>query len=138
MTLDNFRLLIKDLKNYKADGRDIPLKLLKECDFTYEMLSNCINNSLGEVLFADSLKRANTTPVHKKSDPLDKGNYRPLSILPLLSKFYERAISNQLFEYMQNVLNKILCRFRKAHGTQHALARLLQKRGNPNGPFKSL
>ena len=99
---------------------------MKECDFTYEKLTNCINNSLSEGLFPDSLKRANITPVHKKNDPLDKENYRPVSILPLLSKVYERAIFNQLSEYMQKFLNKILCGFCKAHSTQHALFRLLQ------------
>ena len=98
---------------------------MKECDFTYEKLTNCINNSLSEGLFPDSLKRANITPVHKKNDPLDKENYRPVSILPLLSKVYERAIFNQLSEYMEKILNKILCGFRKAR-TQHALIRLLQ------------
>ena len=104
MTLEDVRLIIKDLKNNKAAGRDTPPKLLKECDFTYEKLTNCINNSLSEGLFPDSLKRANITPVHKKNDPLDKENYRPLSILPLHSKIYERAIFNQLSEYMQNSL----------------------------------
>ena len=99
---------------------------MKECDFTYEKLTNCINNSLSEGLFPDSLKRANITPVHKKNDPLDKENYRSVSILPLLSKIYEKAIFNQLSEHMKKFLNKILFGFRKAHSTQHALFRLLR------------
>ena len=77
-------------------GGDIPLKLLKKCGFTYEKLANCINNSLSEGLFPDSLNRANIAPIHKKNNPLDKENYRPVSILPLLSKVYERAIFNQI------------------------------------------
>ena len=40
MTLEDVRLIIKDLKNNKATGGDIPLRLLKECDFTYENLTN--------------------------------------------------------------------------------------------------
>ena len=126
MTLEDVRLIIKDLKNNKAAGGDILLKLKKESDFTYEKFTNCINNSLSEGLFPDSLKRASITPVQKKSDPPDKENHRPVSILPLLSKVYGRAIFNQLSEYMQKLLNKILCGFRKAHNTQHALFRLLQ------------
>ena len=35
-------------------------------------------------------------PLHKKNDPLDKENYRPVSILPIISKVYERAMHNQL------------------------------------------
>ena len=79
------------------------------------------------------MERTNTTLVHKKSDPLDKENYRPVSILPLLSKVYERAIFNQLSVYMQNVLNKILCGFRKAHNTHKLLQewqRELDESGN--------
>ena len=125
VALEDVRLITKDLKNNKAAGGDILLTLLKEYDFTHEKLTNCIKNSLSEGLFPDSL-RANITPVPKKNDPLDKENYRPVSILPLLSKVYERAIFNQLSEYMQKFLNKILCGFRKAHCPQHALFRLLQ------------
>ena len=66
------------------------------------------------------------TPVFKKEDPLDKANYRPVSILLLLSKVYERVIYNQLSDYADNFLNNILCGFRKAHSTQHALFKLLQ------------
>ena len=99
---------------------------MKECDFTYEKLTNCINNSLSEGFFPDSLKRANIIPVHKKNDPLDKENCRPVSVLSLLSKVCERAIFNQLSKYMQKFLNKILCEFRKAHITQHSLFGPLQ------------
>ena len=65
---DASRLIIKDLKNNKAAAGDISLKLLKECEFSYEKLTNCINNSISEALFSDSLKRANINPVHKKND----------------------------------------------------------------------
>ena len=67
MTLEDVRLIIKDLKNNKAAGGDISLKLLKECDFTYEKLTNCINNSLSGRSFPDSLKRVNITPVTRKT-----------------------------------------------------------------------
>ena len=68
------------MKNKKTAGEGIPLKLLKECDFTYEKLANCINNSINEGLFPDYLERANIIP---QNDLLDKENYRPVSVLPL-------------------------------------------------------
>ena len=71
--------------------------------------------------FPITLKNANVTPVHKKDDPTDKKNIRPVSVLPLLSKVFERVIYNQLGKYMDTYLNKLLCVFRKAHSTQHAL-----------------
>ena len=70
-------------------------KLPHRCEFTFETLKNCINQFLkttGE--FPGSLKLGNLTPTYKKGDPLDKSNYRPVSILLLLSKLYERIIHN--------------------------------------------
>ena len=49
-----------------------------------------------------------------------------MSILPLLSKVYEKVIYNQLSDYSDSFLNNILCGFRKTHSTQHALFKLLQ------------
>ena len=78
--------------------------------------------------FPDSLKLGKITPVHEKKDePTDKGNYRPVSVLPLLSKFFERMIYHQLYEYLEQYLNSLLCCFRKVHSTQHVLFRLLQE-----------
>ena len=74
-----------------------------------------------------TLKNANATPVHKKDDPTDKTNFRPVSVLPLLSKVFERVVYNQLGKHMGTFLNKLLCGFRKAHSTQHALFKLLQR-----------
>ena len=53
-------------------------------------------------------------------------NYRPVSILPILSNIHEKLIYNQLFEFAENILNSIICGFRKAHSTQYALFKLLQ------------
>ena len=65
-------------------------------------------------------------PVYKKKDATDKANYRPVSILPLLSKVFEKVMYIQLYDYMENFLNRLLCGFRKAHSTQHVLFRLIQ------------
>ena len=116
----------KNLNDSKAVGGDIPTKILKECEFIFNIITACINKAIGTGKFPDSLKMANVTPVFKKEDPLDKSNYRTVSILPLLSKVYERVIHNQLSEYPNNFLNEVLCGFRKAHSAQHALFELLQ------------
>ena len=51
-------------------------------------LTNCINGSLTNNKFPDTLKLSDITPVFKKLDPSDKASYRPLSILPLVSKLF--------------------------------------------------
>ena len=124
--MDEVKTVIQDMKNKKSVGGEIPIQILKESEFTFETLTNCINKSIETGYFPDSLKEANITPIFKKDDLLDKSNYRPVSILPLISKVFERLIYNQLSEYTESFLNHILCGFRKAHSTQHALFKLLQ------------
>ena len=70
--------------------------------------------------FPDCLKQAKVSPIFKKDNPLDKENYRPVSILPLLSKVYEKLLYNGLSDYVEKFFNVILCDFRKLHSTQHA------------------
>ena len=96
------------------------MQILKESEFTFESLNNCINHSIEETwIFPSSLKLGNITLIFIKDDPLDKSNYRPVSILPLLLKVYERIIYNQLSQHSEQFLNSILCGFYEAHNTQH-------------------
>ena len=95
--------------------------------FFLDELTACVNYALINGKFPITLKNANVIPVHKKDDPTVKTNFRPISVLPLLSKVFERVIYNQLGTYMVTFLNKILCGFRKVHSTQHALFKLLQQ-----------
>ena len=84
----------------------------------------CVNYTLKNGKFPDSLKNADITPVYKKDDPTGKVNYRPVSVLPLLTKIFKRVIYNQLGEYMNLFLNILFRGFRKTHSTQHALFKL--------------
>ena len=58
----------------------MPLNLFKECGFTREKLFSCIYNAITEGLFLHPLKKADSTTVHKKNNPLGKTNYRPVSM----------------------------------------------------------
>ena len=75
--------------------------------------------------FPDSLKCANARPIYKKVDPFDKKNYRLVSILPLLSKVYERVIYEQASNCFEPFFNDILRGYGKGPGRQHALFELL-------------
>jgi hypothetical protein len=62
-----------------------------------------------------------STSVGLKSNsvlPLDKKNYRPVSILPTISKVYEIVLSDQLTDLFENIFHTLLCAFRKGHGCQ--------------------
>ena len=67
------------------------------------------------------------TPIHKKKDKSDKTNYRPVSILPNISKTYEKLIYNQLYDYFGDILSPSQCGFHKGHNTQHCLLVMLEK-----------
>ena len=96
--------IIKNIPNNKAARGEIPLHILKQCGFTYQMFTDCINDDLSQGIFLDSLKFADITPVHKKDEANDKQNYRPVSVLPLLSKVFEKVIYDQLSQYIHKYL----------------------------------
>ena len=76
----------------KASAGEIPIKILKETGFTFEYLTSCVKEAISSGKFLDSLQLSNIVPIHKKKDPTDKCNYRPVSILPLLSKVLEKIM----------------------------------------------
>ena len=100
---------MKHLSSDKVSADEIPIKILKESTFCFPELTNCINESLTNNKFPDTLKLSDITPIYKKLDPSDKANYRPVSILPLLSKVFEKIIYDQLYEYLEHFLNQLLC-----------------------------
>ena len=68
------------------------------------------------------------TPVFKKEDDSLLKNYRPVSVLPVVSKIYERIMQKQIFEYIDKHLSSHLCVYGKGYSTQTALISMLEKR----------
>ena len=73
------------------------------------------------------MKNAIITPVHKKGPKTSKDNFRPVSILPNISKIYERVIFKQMSEFFEPILSKYQCGFRKGFSAQHCLLAMLEK-----------
>ena len=89
----------KELQNLgcskASQDSDIPTKIIKDnIGIFVPVLLTEFNESLKLNRFPHSMKSANITPVFKKNDRTDKSNYRPVSILPNLSKVFERCIYN--------------------------------------------
>ena len=74
------------------------------------------------------MKYAEVTPILKKDDKTDKENYRPKSILPNLSKVYERLMYNQIYPYFETIFSKFEFEFRKGFNAQHCLLAMLEKK----------
>ena len=93
---------LNKLKSKKASQKtDIPLKIIKEnLDIISHFLYHNFNNSLSCSTFPTGMIYADVTPIHTKDDKTDKTNYRPISILPNLSKVRERLMYNQISPYL--------------------------------------
>ena len=120
---------------------DIPTKIIKENADIADVLLASFNDSVEKSNFPSSLKKANITPVFKKGDRNSKDNYRPASILPNMSKIFERCIFRQLYSFMLEFLSKYQCGFRKGYSTQYCLLTMLEKwksAGNKGTSFGAL
>ena len=71
---DEVKKIIIGLKNSKSVKGEIPTKILKECEFTFEILTQCLSKSFANGVFPICLKQANISPIFKKDEPLDKEN----------------------------------------------------------------
>ena len=71
-------------------------------------LQFAINECISKNIFPDILKKAYVTPVYKKGDPLEAGNYRPISVTPTLAKIFERLLLQQMLEHVEKyeIINK--------------------------------
>ena len=65
-------------------------------------------------------------PILKKDTPFDEANYRPISLLPSLSKVYENIVHYQLNSFFEKKLSPLLCDFRSRY-TPHANLNLINK-----------
>lgn len=121
--------LIDRLPNKTSSGVDhvsnVLLKKLKACVRLPLMI--LVNQSLMLGEFPDKLKIARVMALHKNGakDCLD--NYRPISLLPVISKVLERAVNNRIVQFLKN--NNVLCEnqfgFREKHSTIHAVQTLV-------------
>ena len=116
--------VLKSLKTKKSSGQDgISSSLLKSFDGVISNpLTLIINQSLSTGIFPNKLKVAKVVPVFKKDDPHHPGNYRPISLLPAISKIFEKVVYKQVYNYMNenNLLYKSQYGFRKRHSTEFA------------------
>ena len=61
--MEEIKTVIRDMKNNKSVGSEIPIQISKESEFTFEILTNSINKSIETGCLPDILKEANTTPI---------------------------------------------------------------------------
>ena len=114
--------LIKSLNN--STTSDLNVAALKSVNFNVsEILSHIINASLQQGIFPTALKVAKVIPIHKNGKKDDVSNYRPISLLSVFSKLYEKVMQKRLLNFFQNnnSIYKGQYGFRPRHSCEHAL-----------------
>ncbi len=93
----------KNRKN--ATGYDnIPPKIVKICSNELSVtLTELINHSFETSRFPEYMKKAEISPLFKKKDDMIKDNYRPISLLEIVSKVFETIVAEQLMEYFKDI-----------------------------------
>ena len=86
-----------------------------------------INKSIETATFPDQLKMAKLFPIHKGGSKSDPANYRPISILPMISKVFEKHINKLLVAFLNKykVIHTNQSGFRQKHSCQTALVKLI-------------
>ena len=103
--------ILKEILNLDASkgcqDSDVPSRIIKEnANIFTEFLHFSFKNLIYWSRFPSIPKLANITPVFKNGDINSKDNYRPLSILSKISKFFERCMSHQISNFMDFPLAK--------------------------------
>ena len=103
ISTENLTRMIKDLNPNKAHGHDnISIKMIQVCgDSIIPPLKIIFESAIKSGNFPDSWKKGNIIPVHKKESKNLIKNYRPISLLPIFGKIFEKVIYNNLFKYFQ-------------------------------------
>lgn len=117
--------IVANLNSKTSFGHDeVPLTILKNCIRPISgILSYLINDSFQNGFFPNELKIAKVCPIYKNGPKNILSNYRPISILPSISKIYEKAMQVRLTKYLisRNILSKNQYGFREKHSPYMAL-----------------
>ena len=121
--------IIRSLSNNKASQEtDLSVTVKKEnAEYFEVIICSQFNESIIFSKFTLSFKLADITPVFKNESRNHKNNYRHVSILPLISKVFEKIMNKQLSISFGEILSKFQCGFRKVFSTQHCLLSMLEK-----------
>ena len=125
VTENQVERVIRSLPSNKAPGMDkISSRILKDSlPSTLTTITHIVNNSFVTNTFARAWKTAEVTPILKCGNPDVPNNYRPISLLPIVSKVTERLVHGQLMEHLirNNKLAAHQSGNRKLHSTETAL-----------------
>ena len=130
VTLPELSRVTGQLSASRAVGVDgVPLSAIRSClPVIAPHILHLINSSISSLTFPDAWKVATVTPIHKSGDPLNPVNFRPISILPAMSKILEKVVSSQLSSYLitNHIISSSQYACRPSHSTEDALLEVVE------------
>ena len=129
VNVEEIKREIKCLDNKKTGTfMNIPTKQLKQViDVVDELLRDIWNVEIVQnKTYPANLKLADITPIFKKLEKILVDNYRPVSILPTVTKIFERIMQKQMNTFVENILSPFLCGYRKGYNSQYALLAMIE------------
>ena len=129
-TIEEMNNIISSLNNGAAGWDEFTQQMIKEIRTSINSpLVHICNLSLQQGLLPDELKIANVLTLFKACDPYVFNNYRPVSLMCVLSKVYERIMYNRLIIFLENynILFENQLGFRKLHSSYMAPMVLIEK-----------
>ena len=132
MSLAGIEKEIESLNINKASySSDIPTKILKQnVDFFSHFILYYVNKSISSSNFLSILKLTDIIPVYKRDSRYEKSNYRPISVLPNLSKIFENVLYDQISSFFEKIFSKYQTAFRKGFSPQSCLVAMIEKLKN--------
>ena len=125
------KLIIKNFKDKVPGESGLRKSILEQIPTNmYDNMKNIINLSLSMGYYPDPYKGATLCMMQKAGkDPTHLINYRPISLLEVMGKVFERIITDRLIKFLNtnNIMNPDQFGFHKSRGTQSALALLYEK-----------
>ena len=128
MTTEEMESEIRRLNPRKATmNDDLPTKvLISSHDIVGKYLTKIYNNSHLSRKYPAPLKVADVTPIPKTTDKSLLKSYRPVSLIPIISKLYERNMFDQASAYIEKYLSPYLFGYRKGHSTEQCLIIMIE------------
>ena len=124
---DVLKKLCKIQTNKSCGFDNLPAKLIKSgAEVLCMSFTPIVNNIISTQTFPALLKCAEISPIYKKGDNLKKSNYRPVSVLTILSKIAEGMLCDQLLKHFSDVLSKYLSAYRKGYSCENVLIKCIE------------
>ena len=114
--------IIKEFDNHKSS--DIPIVVIKHCALTIApILCTLCNLCIEDGIFPSILKFGKISPVFKKGSKDKIENYRPISVLPIFGKMFEKILYKPVYSFVtsKNIISENQFGFRANHSTSHAI-----------------